>query len=108
MEESKDEAHPFIKEEIKKDARASTTLSIFFAIIGLILLLLLYKFLNIWAVVAVLLIVVARVPDLLWEIRNTGKAPKGSLPKGGIYNLTALISWAALPVLWWASYTWLS
>lgn len=101
----KDEkTHPFIKQEIAKYDRVGMGITIFFSIISLLFLYLLYRYLNIWAVVAVLLLIFSRIPDLLWEIRNGKKVRVNDRPKGGIYLITDMTIWIALPVLWWSLY----
>ena len=102
----KDEkTHSFIKQEIKKSDRADVGITIFFTIIGALFLYLLYRYSNIWAVVAALLLIFSRLPDLLWEIRNGRKVTVHDRPKGGLYLITDITILIALPVLWWSLYS---
>lgn len=61
----------------------------------------LFYFWNFGVVISALMIMIARIPDLLWEIKydreNIIKMPK-------IYMLTTLIMFGALPVLWYSIY----
>lgn len=100
--------HAFIKKEIAKSDRADNVITVLFTIISVLFLYLLYHYLNIWAVVAALLLIFSRIPDLLWEIRTGKKVTVNDRPKGGVYSLTDLTIWAAIPTLWWSLYTLLS
>lgn len=105
----KDEnTHSFIKKEIAKGDRADNVITILFAIVSVVFLYLLYHYLNIWAVIAALLLIFSRIPDLLWEIHTGRKVTKNDRPKGGVHSLTDLAIWVALPILWWSLYSFLS
>lgn len=61
----------------------------------------LFCFLNIGVVIVAIMLMVARIPDLLWEIKY-GRHKIKEMPS--IYMFTTLITLAALPVLWFALY----
>lgn len=61
----------------------------------------LYYFWNIGVVAAALIIMAARIPDLVWEIKH-GRSKIKEMPP--IYMLTLVITLASLPVLWYALY----
>ena len=91
---------------------ANTGANILGAVLGLFFLYLLFHFWNIGVVIAAVMLMAARIPDLLWEIRHVSETDMGNralvtalLPKGGLNMLTTLMDWAALPVLWWALYS---
>lgn len=96
--------HSFIKQEIARGDRIHNGITIFFFIIAVLFLYLLYRYLNIWAVAAALLLIFSRIPDLVWEIRNGKKVTKSDRPKGGLYLITDITILIALPVLWWSLY----
>lgn len=85
--------------------RKNIGLSFFVTALGLLYLVLLLKFLNIGVVIAATMLMVSRIPDLLWENRYGQKIDKRNKPKGLQYSLATLIMWAALPVLWWSLYS---
>jgi hypothetical protein len=94
-----------VKSEIKKQQGANVGVTIFFILLSFVIFYLLYRYLNIWAVVAVLLLMIGRIPDLSWEIKSGQKTTKENMQKGSIYTIASIICWLALPVLWWAFYT---
>ena len=67
----------------------------------IIYLITLFYFWNVGVVIAAIMLMVAHIPDLLWEIKH-GKTKFKDMPP--IYMLTLLIMFAALPVLWYALY----
>ena len=71
-----------------------------FALI-IIYLIALFYFWNIGVVIAAIILMVARIPDLLWEIKH-GRRSMKNMPVR--YMLTLLIMFAAFPILWYALY----
>ena len=61
----------------------------------------LFYFWNIGVVIVALIIMIAHIPDLLWEIKH-GRHKIKDMPV--IYILTLLILFATLPLLWYALY----
>ncbi|MFA6586303.1 MAG: hypothetical protein WCS86_04080 [Candidatus Paceibacterota bacterium] len=74
-------------------------------IIALLLILaflgILFYFWNIGVVIVALIIMIVRIPDLLWEIKY-GRYSHKNQP--AIYMLTLLILFATLPLLWYVLY----
>lgn len=97
-----------IRKEAVKDDRADTIVTIISIIVLAIFVYLLYRYVNIWAVLAVVLFMVARLPDLLWEIEHGRKITKKDKPKGWIYSITTVLFWLVLPVIWYSIYLLLS
>jgi len=97
--------HSFIKQEIVKNDRADDIITIVFIIISILFLYSLYHFFNIWAFIAALLLIIIRVPDLSWEIRTGKKITANDRQKGGLNSITDIMSWVALPILWWSLYS---
>lgn len=58
----------------------------------------LFYFWNIGVVIVALIIMIARIPDLLWEIKH-GKHNIKDMPT--VYILTLLILFSTLPLLWY-------
>ena len=90
---------------IKKHNRADDVTTIVFVIISILFFYLLYRYLNIWAVFAALLLTVGRIPDLLWEIKHGQKTTMENMRRGPIDIATSIMDWLALPVIWWSLYT---
>jgi uncharacterized membrane protein YkgB len=67
-------------------------------------LILLNHFWNLGLVVAAVMLMVSRVPDLIWEIKKGGKLQLSDMTKPKFYLLSTLLSWASLPVLWHTIY----
>jgi len=97
------EGHELIKEEMKKNRRANTIVNIVALILLAGFLYLLFHFLNMFAVIAALILMAARTPDLICEIRF-GKKIKET-PLGWLGFVTSILSWGSLPVFWYAIYT---
>ena len=95
------EGQDFIKKLAKEHQSAERKTNIVALVLIIVFLVALYYFWNIGVVIAALMIMVARIPDLLWEMRH-GTAKVKNMPP--IYMLTLLIMFAALPVLWYALY----
>ena len=71
------------------------------AVLIIIYLGVLFYFWNIGVVIVAVMLMVARIPDLLWEIKY-GRYKTKNMPT--IYMLTLLIYFVALPSLWYALY----
>jgi len=54
---------------------------------------------------AAVLLMFSRLPNLLWEIRHGQKINKKDKPKGFLYQAAFIASWLALVVLWWSLYS---
>ena len=64
----------------------------------------LYHFWNIGLVAAAGIIMLSRLPDLLWEIKNGVKVTKTTGPKlGTLFAMECLIS---IPLVWFSLYHW--
>lgn len=100
----KQEGHEFIKREIEKSQRADKWLNIIALILIITYLYLLFYIWNIWAMVAAIIIMIGRLPDLLWEIKNGKKTDPKLMKKNALYYISALLPWLALPVLYYSLY----
>lgn len=95
------EGHEFVKKLAREHQEAEKKVNYVALLLILIYLGALFYFWNIGVVVAAVMIMIARIPDLLWEMKY-GRAKIKDMPP--IYMLTLLIMLAALPVLWYALY----
>ena len=95
------EGSDFIKKIAKEHQEAEKKVNFVALALIIVYLVALYYFWNVWIVVAALMIMAARIPDLLWEMQH-GRANVKKMP--AIYHLTLLVMLAALPVLWYGLY----
>ena len=95
-----EETSDFIRKQINNMNRWNNIGTIAFAIILFSFLYLLYRYIGVWSLISALLLITARIPGLLWEI----KYKKRTRPQGIINVLAGLMAWLALPALWWALY----
>ena len=95
-------ANPLVQELMARYRRANVGVTIFFAALGLAYLYALLRLWNIGVVAAAVMLILARLPDLLWKIHTGHKVTTQLAPKGPGGILATLLSWGALPVLWLA------
>lgn len=62
----------------------------------------LYHFWNVLLVIAAILAMLTRLPDLLWEIRMGHKVTWQKRQRGPVYELATLGAWVCLPLTWFA------
>lgn len=94
----------FIKEEIEKSKRADKWLNVvaFLAIIGYLYAT--FHFWNIGVTVVAVILMIARLPDLLWEIKSGQKITIYSMPKNTLSFITTFLMWVSLPALYYFLY----
>jgi hypothetical protein len=66
----------------------------------------LYHFWNIGLVAAAGLLMMSRLPDLLWEIRTGKKVSRVSMPKGPAFIVAVVLDLVALPLTWYSLCLW--
>ena len=93
------EGSDFIKKLANEHQDAERKMNITAVIVLVAFFAALYYFWNIGVVIVAAMIMFARIPDLVWEIKH-GRAKIKEMPS--IYMLTLLIDLASLPVLWYA------
>ena len=99
----KSEGSEFVKHEIKKSQRADKWINTIALILIITYLYLLFHFWNIGVMVVAIMFMVGRLPDLLWEIKHGRKIDK-SAPKNALFYITTLLTFGALPVLYYFLY----
>lgn len=92
------EGHEIIEKEIVRGEIFGTFIP---ATLLIIFLMILYYLLNLGVAIVALLIMLLRIPDLVWEIKN-GKSKTSKQPP--IYTLIGIGFWGSLPALWYALY----
>lgn len=65
----------------------------------------LYYFWNVWLALAGLILMLTRIPDLLFEIRTGQKLSLFNMPKGPLYIFCTILMWGVLPLIWYSFYT---
>jgi hypothetical protein len=96
------DAPDFLQEEVAKANRMSTGVTLFFALVTVLYLYLLFHFWNVGVIVAAAMLMLSRLPDLLWELRTGRKITSSDAPRGVIAVLSTCLMWGAFPVLWFA------
>lgn len=105
MEQLEAGLDPFVRREFAKYKRANVGVTLFFALLGVLYLYLLLRFWNLGVLAAAVMLMLSRLPDLLWEIRTGYKVTmvrlrSGAAPKGAMAIVATVMMWAALPLLW--------
>jgi len=95
----------FIKDEIGRYNKFQDLGTIVFVVISIMFLALIYHYFNVQAMIAILLLVASRIPDLVWEIKSGRKTTLHDGAKGGLYTFTGYLTLVAIPFLWWSIYT---
>lgn len=93
--------HDAIRAEYSKGQRVT---NIIVLVLILIFLGMLYHFWSIGLGIAALMLMISRIPDLIWEIRNGKKLKMGDMARPKFHLLSMALSWASLPVVWYALY----
>ncbi len=104
LEKLKLEGHEFIKQEIEKNQRTNKWINIiaFLLIIGYLYAT--FHFWNIGITVIALILIITRLPDLLWEIKTGKKITLYTMPKNALGYITTFFDWLALPTLYYFLY----
>lgn len=107
LEKLKSEGHDIVKQEIEKSERADKWLNLvaFLGIIGYLYAT--FHFWNIGVTAVALVLMLVRLPDLLWEIKTGKKITTSiarSMPKNALYYITTFLTFAALPALYYFLY----
>ncbi|MEW6617055.1 MAG: hypothetical protein AB1333_01390 [Patescibacteria group bacterium] len=105
----KSEGDEFIKNQIKESQRANRRANFFSLTLIVVYLYLLFHFWNIGVMAVALVIMILRIPDLLWEIKNyNGKLSYTKagllLPKSTLSTIIGLSFLLELPVLYYFLY----
>lgn len=64
----------------------------------------LYHFWNVGVAIAAIMLMISRIPDLIFEIKTGQKITLRTMPKRPIHTLFNLLGWLALPMLWYSLY----
>jgi hypothetical protein len=98
------EGDDIIKGEVQEYYGTQRKMNVFALILITVFILGLYYFWNIGVVIAALIIMASRVPDLVWEIKYGRKLRMKDMARPPFHLLSTALSWISLPVLWYALY----
>jgi len=105
--ESGDEkASDVIANEVQRLRIANAGITILAFVLTIAYLWALYHFWNIGLAASASILMLSRVPDLLWEIRTGSKVRPGNAPKSGIYIIATVLMWIVLPLIWYSLCKW--
>lgn len=88
--------------ETNRMASGSRIMALFATVGLLVLLWALYRYWNLWLVAAAGLIIIARLPDLFWEIRTGRRVTRSDAPAGLVYRFSPVLLLGSLPLVWYA------
>jgi len=100
----KQEGHEFIKNEIKKSERADKIINVIALILIVTFFYFLFHFWNIGVVAVAVIIMIGRLPDLIWEIKHGVKINPKMMDKNVLYYMSAFLPWIGLPLLYYFIY----
>ena len=101
LDKLEQEGHDFIKREVKKSKRADKWINVIALILIIAYLYLLFRIWNIGVMAIAIIFMAARLPDLLWEIKNGRKFDAKVAPRNTLFYITTLLDWGALPLLYY-------
>ena len=104
IEKLEAEGHEFIKQEIKKYERTGKWVNITAFLLIVVYLYLTFHFWNIGVTAVAVVLMLARLPDLLWEIKTGKKMTIYSMPHNTFSFITNFLMWASLPALYYFLY----
>jgi len=88
-----------LSNEIKKSQRMQLVIS---TVLILIFLTILFYFWNLGLVIAALMLMASRIPDVIWEMKSSRSLELEDMKKPKLWLLTTLLSWASIPVVWYS------
>ena len=93
--------------QLAMDVKSSggIVITIVFCVIAIIYFYALYHYWNIGIVVAAAMLIVSRIPDLIFEMRTGEKFTmknRKNMPNRPIDFICNLLSWGALPLIWYS------
>jgi len=100
-----DQRYQPLKKEVERYEKANKLANFLYFLIIIGYLYATYHFFNIGVTAVAILFMIVRLQDLLWEIKTGQRlnriAAFASIPKNAWYYITSLLSWIALPALYY-------
>jgi len=104
LERLKKDGHEFIKNEIRRSQRVDKLVNVIALILNIVYFYLLFHFWNIGVVIVAGMIMMGRLPYLLWEIQHGRKIKPELMKKDVLYYVTSFLPWIGLPLLYFSLY----
>ena len=98
------EGHDFVKGVIRQHRTTEHALNLVALVVVILFFLALYDFWNAGVVLAGIMLMAARLPDLIWEVKHGTKLHLKDVRRPALWRMTTILSWLSLPVLWYALY----
>lgn len=103
LDELEKKSNNFVKDEIKKNRHINKVLNIISLILFIFYLYLLLKLGNIGVLLTAIIIMIGRLPDLLWEVKNRKRFnPNLVIKKNWWYYFSSFLPWIAFPILYFS------
>ncbi len=93
---------PILRKEAAKLERMNLWLTLISALVIVAYIYTLFRAWNAGVAAAALMLMIARIPDLLYEIKTGKKVGPKNMPKGVISILSTLLMLGALPLIWFS------
>jgi hypothetical protein len=87
---------------VDTSSNGSIIMTILFSIISIVYLYALYHYWNIGIMAAGLILLITRIPDLLFEMKTGEKINSTNMPKNTFNVMLNILSWLALPLIWFS------
>lgn len=103
----KQEGSEFVKQQVKKFERTDKWINIVALVLLVVYFYALFHFWNVGVVLAAVIIMAGRLPDLLWEIKYGRKMTlnnANSLTHNALYYTSTFLPWISLPILYYSLY----
>ena len=97
-----DRVREILESEAKRLSMANITMTLISAVVIVAYLWALNHYWNIALALTAVLTMLARLPDLLWEIRYGKKVSREDMPKSAMYYVALAIMLLCLPLTWYA------
>jgi hypothetical protein len=91
--------NPFISKEIVKGRMSAYAAGLFFSALVVVYLIATWRYINPAASVAAAMLMLARIPDVLREMRTGERITAADMPKGAVDVVAVAMMWLALPLL---------
>lgn len=98
------QTHDFMKREVEKYQNTDKWITFFSFVLSLVYFFCLIYFWNIGVLIASIIIMIGRLPDLLWEIEHGRMTSPELMKKNTLYYISAFLPWLAFPILYYSLY----
>lgn len=97
-----DAVHELLGHETRRLSVANSAMTFLSILVTLAYLFGLFYFSGIGLSVAACIVMVSRLPDLLWEIRTGGRVTRQSAPQGALHIIATLFLFGTLSLIWYS------